>query len=55
VDLGFLQLLLPAAAMAAAFESYGGVDPATVARARAIGLVKAATLAVVHREAGARP
>lgn len=50
VDLGFLHLLLPAAAMAAAFEGYGGVDPATVARARAIGMVKAATLAVVHRE-----
>jgi len=50
VDLGFLHLLLPAAAVAAAFDGYGGVDPATVARARAIGLVKAATLAVVHRE-----
>jgi aminoglycoside phosphotransferase (APT) family kinase protein len=50
VDLGFLQLLLPAAAMATAFESYGGVDPATAARARAIGLVKAATLAVAPRE-----
>jgi aminoglycoside phosphotransferase (APT) family kinase protein len=50
VDLGFLQLLLPAAAMATAFESYGGVDPATASRARAIGLVKAASLAVVHRE-----
>lgn len=51
VDLGFLQLLLPAAAMATAFESYGGVDPATASRARAIALVKAATLAVVNREA----
>jgi aminoglycoside phosphotransferase (APT) family kinase protein len=50
VDLGFLQLLLPAAAMATAFDSYGGVDPATAARARAIALVKAATLAVVHME-----
>jgi aminoglycoside phosphotransferase (APT) family kinase protein len=50
VDLGFLHLLLPAAAMATAFESYGGVDPATVARARAIGMVKAATLAIVGRE-----
>jgi aminoglycoside phosphotransferase (APT) family kinase protein len=50
VDLGFLHLLLPAAAMATAFESYGGVDPAAVARARAIGLVKAATLAVVPKE-----
>jgi aminoglycoside phosphotransferase (APT) family kinase protein len=46
VDLGFLRLLLPAAAMATAFESYGGVDPATASRARAIGLIKAATLAV---------
>jgi hypothetical protein len=36
--------------MAPAFESYGGVDPATASRARAIGLVKAATLAVVHRD-----
>jgi aminoglycoside phosphotransferase (APT) family kinase protein len=50
VDLGFLQLLLPAAAMAVAFESYGGVDLATASRARAIGLVKAATLAVVRQE-----
>jgi aminoglycoside phosphotransferase (APT) family kinase protein len=50
VDLGFLHLLLPAAAMATTFESYGGVDPATASRARAIGLVKAATLAVVHRD-----
>jgi aminoglycoside phosphotransferase (APT) family kinase protein len=50
VDLGFLQLLLPAAAMAAAFESYGGVDPATASRARVIALVKAATLAVVDRD-----
>ena len=50
VDLGFLQLLLPAAAVATAFESYGGVDPATAARAGAIALVKAATLAVVDLE-----
>jgi aminoglycoside phosphotransferase (APT) family kinase protein len=50
VDLGFLQLLLPAAAVATAFDSYGGVDPATASRARAIGLVKAATLAVGHRD-----
>jgi aminoglycoside phosphotransferase (APT) family kinase protein len=53
VDLGFLHLLLPAAAVATAFESYGGVDPATTARARAIGLVKAATLAVTPRQAAA--
>ncbi|MBY8875913.1 phosphotransferase [Micromonospora sp. PLK6-60] len=50
VDLGFLHLLLPAAAVATAYDSYGGVDPATVARARGVGLVKAATLAVVQRE-----
>jgi aminoglycoside phosphotransferase (APT) family kinase protein len=50
VDLGFLQLLLPAAAMPAAYDSYGGVDEATVARARGISLVKAATLAVVDKE-----
>jgi aminoglycoside phosphotransferase (APT) family kinase protein len=50
VDLGFLHLLLPADAVARAFDSYGGVDPATVARARGVALVKAATLAVVHRE-----
>jgi aminoglycoside phosphotransferase (APT) family kinase protein len=50
VDLGFMHLLLPAAAMATAFDNYGGVDPATQARARAIGLVKAATLAMVHRD-----
>lgn len=50
VDLGFLHLLLPASAMATAYDSYGGVDAATASRARAIGLVKAATLAVVHRE-----
>jgi aminoglycoside phosphotransferase (APT) family kinase protein len=53
VDLGYLHLLLPAAALATAYESYGGVDPATVARARAIGLIKAAALAVVPREAAA--
>jgi aminoglycoside phosphotransferase (APT) family kinase protein len=51
VDLGFLHLLLPAAAMATVFDGYGGVDPATASRARAIALVKAATLAVVPREA----
>jgi aminoglycoside phosphotransferase (APT) family kinase protein len=50
VDLGFLQLLLSAAAMATALESYGGVDSATLSRVRAIGLVKAATLAVVRKE-----
>jgi aminoglycoside phosphotransferase (APT) family kinase protein len=50
VDLGFLQLLLPAPAVATAFESYGGVDPATASRAGAIALVKAATLGVVGRD-----
>jgi hypothetical protein len=50
VDLGYLQLLLPVAAMPMAYDGYGGVDEATAARARAISLVKAATLAVVHRE-----
>ncbi len=50
VDLGFLQLVLPAAVIPTAFESYGGVDPATAARARVIALVKAATLAVVNRD-----
>lgn len=50
VDLGFLQLLLPAAALATAYQSYGGVDPATASRARAIALVKAAALAIVGLE-----
>jgi aminoglycoside phosphotransferase (APT) family kinase protein len=50
VDLGYLHLLLPAPAMATAFDSYGGVDAATASRARAIALVKAATLALVHLE-----
>jgi aminoglycoside phosphotransferase (APT) family kinase protein len=50
VDLGYLHLMLPVAAMPAAYDGYGGVDEATAARARAIGLVKAATLAVVHVE-----
>jgi aminoglycoside phosphotransferase (APT) family kinase protein len=50
VDLGFLHLLLPAAAVATAFESYGGVDPVTASRAAAIALVKAATLAIVDRD-----
>jgi aminoglycoside phosphotransferase (APT) family kinase protein len=46
VDLGYLQLLLPAAAMPAAHHAYGGVDEATAARAAGIALVKAAGLAV---------
>lgn len=50
VDLGFLHLLLPAAAMPMAFDGYGGVDEATAARARGISLIKAATLAVVDKE-----
>ena len=50
VDLGFLQLLLPAAAMPTAYDGYGGVDEATAARARGISLIKAATLAVVDKE-----
>lgn len=50
VDLGYLQLLLPAAAMPSAYDGYGGVDEATAARARGIGLVKAATLAVVDKQ-----
>jgi aminoglycoside phosphotransferase (APT) family kinase protein len=50
VDLGFLRLLLPAAAVPAAYDGYSGVDEATDARARGIGLVKAATLAAVHKE-----
>lgn len=49
VDLGFLQLLLPAAALPAAYDSYGGVDEATVARARGIALVKAVGLATVDK------
>jgi aminoglycoside phosphotransferase (APT) family kinase protein len=53
VDLGYLHLLLPAAAMATAFDSYGGVDPATAARARAIGMIKAAALAVGGKEIAA--
>lgn len=51
VDLGFLQLLLPAAALPAAYHSYGGVDEATAARARGIALVKAAGLATVDKPA----
>jgi aminoglycoside phosphotransferase (APT) family kinase protein len=50
VDLGYLRLLLPATAIPAAYDAYGGVDDATAARARAIGLIKAATLAVVDRD-----
>jgi aminoglycoside phosphotransferase (APT) family kinase protein len=50
VDLGYLQLLLPAADLPAAYDGYGGVDDATIARARGVGLVKAATLAVVDKE-----
>jgi aminoglycoside phosphotransferase (APT) family kinase protein len=50
VDLGFLHLLVPAAAVPVVWESYGGVDPATRSRARAIGLVKAAALAGVRKE-----
>jgi aminoglycoside phosphotransferase (APT) family kinase protein len=50
VDLGYLQLLLPAASLPTAYDSYGGVDEATATRARAISLIKAATLAVVHRQ-----
>ena len=50
VDLGFLHLLLPAAAMPMAYDGYGGVDEATAARARGISLIKAATLAVVDKE-----
>lgn len=47
-DLGYLWLLLPADALAAAHDAYGGVDDATAARAAGVGLVKAAMLAVVH-------
>jgi len=50
VDLGFLRLLLPAAAMPTAHDGYGGVDEATAARAQGIALIKAATLAVVDKE-----
>jgi aminoglycoside phosphotransferase (APT) family kinase protein len=50
VDLGYLQLLLPATAMSTAYDGYGGVDEATASRARGIGLIKAATLAVVDKE-----
>jgi aminoglycoside phosphotransferase (APT) family kinase protein len=50
VDLGYLRLLLPAAAMPTAHDGYGGVDDATAARARGIGLWKAATLALVDKE-----
>jgi aminoglycoside phosphotransferase (APT) family kinase protein len=50
VDLGFLRLLVPAAAMPTAYDGYGGVDEATAARAQGIALIKAATLAVVDKE-----
>ncbi|WP_203781689.1 phosphotransferase [Paractinoplanes rishiriensis] len=53
VDLGFAHLLLPAAAMPAMFDGYGGADPATVARARAIALVKAAALATLRKPVAA--
>ena len=48
MDLGYLQLLLPAAAVPAAYDGYGGVDEATAARAAGIALVKAAGLAVAR-------
>jgi aminoglycoside phosphotransferase (APT) family kinase protein len=49
VDLGYLRLLLPAVTIPPAYEAYGGVDAATAARACGIGLVKAASLALVGR------
>lgn len=45
VDLGYLQLLFPSAAVPAAYDEYGGVDQATAARAAGIALGKAAGLA----------
>ena len=42
VDLGYLQLLFPSAAVPAAYDEYGGVDQATAARAARIALGKAA-------------
>jgi len=50
VDLGYLWLLLPAAAVSAAYDAYGGVDGATAARARGVALVKAAALATVEHQ-----
>lgn len=49
VDLGFLWLHFGADAIQAAHQSYGSLDAPTAARARAIGMVKAATLAVVPK------
>lgn len=49
VDLGFLWLLLGRDAVAEAYRAYGGLDEATEARARGIGLVKAVTLAAVPK------
>lgn len=50
VDLGFLWLHFDTDAIQAAHAAYGGVDTATASRARAIGLVKAATLAMVPKD-----
>lgn len=50
MDLGYLQLLFPATALPAAYGAYGGIDEATAARAAGIGLIKAASLAVVPRQ-----
>lgn len=54
VDLGFLWLLLPRAAVGEAYRVYGDLDEATAARAEGIGLVKAATLAGVPKDEVAR-
>ncbi|HJE59662.1 MAG TPA: aminoglycoside phosphotransferase family protein [Nocardiopsis listeri] len=54
VDLGFLWLLLRRDAVGEAYRAYGGLDEATEARARGIGLVKAVTLAAVPKAEVAR-
>ena len=54
VDLGFLWLLLRRDAVGEAYRAYGGLDEATEARAKGIGLVKAITLAAVPKAEVAR-
>lgn len=49
VDLGFLWSLLRRDAVAEAYRAYGGLDEATEARAKGIGMVKAITLAAVPK------
>lgn len=50
VDLGFLWLHFGPDAIQAAHRAYGGVDAPMAARSRVIGMVKAATLAVVPKK-----